>query len=398
VDWVTDQLVQRVCRLDDGAIATRDHRVSGGISPQYAKQLCSRERERLGNVRERLTAVYTAVTTRPSIFTRRERGKEERMNEARAVVVGKDTVRVDVLNRSCQIHGFESKSVAVEECKCSKPPVFKLCRVLHARVEERYRFGDIPRPRPSFREVEGFRKFWNVSCPDLYGLCEAISSLRDEISEQHFEFISENLPENYSIPWIPGLMLFKVPLTKVSLEKHDAYDTIELSDWNEMANYYEMLLLTGPSSSTGFILQAALYTGLDSPENLLNLKIAIMGWLVTMRDHSFFEVIIGSHGYLDLGIFSNHCPAKFDSDHFLQFLIPEKDGFVILEKLQLLVSHLAKEFSKEISQSNSLSSLYQNEDKMCGNENEIHRQIRGKKKLFLSFLKKFYFENRFALN
>ena len=125
---------------------------------------------------------------------------------------------------------------------------------------------------------------------------EYYKSIGAELSESELNFLGlsqsidtkdafdENqTPTNteQALPWISGKM-------SSTLNKESPFYKI-------LTHKKGMNLLTGISGTTARMLQSYKYLGFTSNEDLLNFRLALIGWMVLGEDHSLYEILMGSH-------------------------------------------------------------------------------------------------------
>ena len=115
-------------------------------------------------------------------------------------------------------------------------------------------------------------------------------SIGAELSESELNFLGtkENSGGNQTpintdqaLPWISGKMSStldtKSPFYEVLIHKKG------------------MNLVTGISGTTARMLQSYKYLGFTDNEDLLNFRLALIGWMILGEDHSLYEILMGSH-------------------------------------------------------------------------------------------------------
>ncbi|BAY20852.1 hypothetical protein NIES2100_05960 [Calothrix sp. NIES-2100] len=121
--------------------------------------------------------------------------------------------------------------------------------------------------------------------------------------------------------------------TKIFWEQgREYYDVILNSEVDKQATKIKARLEAGISGSTDLLLHAANNLGLDQNDKL-KLRLALVGWMLSNRDHSFYEIMIAAKNYgLPFYIDENKIGSEYeDSQNFkpmeikkIKELLPEK--------------------------------------------------------------------------
>ena len=112
----------------------------------------------------------------------------------------------------------------------------------------------------------------------------------------------------------------------------------------QQARQINALLLAGISGSTDLMLHAAQWLGIDSDEDKKALRLAILGWMLPARDHSWYEVMKAAEGY---GVpFTDPPDGYADIPPMTQAellkLLPKEGGRHVLPKHYLSAAHKDK--------------------------------------------------------
>ena len=90
------------------------------------------------------------------------------------------------------------------------------------------------------------------------------------------------------------------------------------SETRRIADKFKARLDAGISGSTDLMMHAGVHLGLTSEDEKKQLRLALVAWMLSNRDHSFYEIMTAASGYgVKFNIDDQHPGAEYeDPDNF----------------------------------------------------------------------------------